>query len=81
MSLEKAIEHGKEKRKPYYRSQRFDRSCRNHGGCPYCESNRLHKSKVKEDAAKQQLENLYEEILTMTTDEYNDLFEEVNSGN
>ena len=43
MSLDKAIEHGKEHRKPYRKSQRFDKSCRNHGGCPWCEGDRLHK--------------------------------------
>ena len=42
MSLEKAIAHGKEHRKAYRGSKRFDRSCRNHGGCPYCENNRAH---------------------------------------
>ena len=40
MSLEKAVKHGKEKRKGYYGSQAFDHSCRPHGGCPYCENNR-----------------------------------------
>lgn len=45
MSLEKAIEHGKEHRKPYRGSKAIDPSCRNHGGCPWCEGNRLFKSK------------------------------------
>jgi hypothetical protein len=40
MSLEKAIEHKKEKRKPYRGSKRFDHTCRNHGSCSYCEDNR-----------------------------------------
>lgn len=40
MSLEKAIIHKKEHRKPYRGSKRFDCSCRNHGSCGYCESNR-----------------------------------------
>ena len=40
MSLDKAITHGKEKRKPYRGSKRFDRTCRNHGSCPYCRGNR-----------------------------------------
>ena len=40
MSLEKAIQHGKEKRKNYRGSEAFDHSCRPHGGCPYCENNR-----------------------------------------
>lgn len=40
MSLEKAIQHKKENRKPYRGSKAFDCSCRNHGSCGYCESNR-----------------------------------------
>lgn len=47
MSLDKAIEHGKEKRKPYRGSKAIDRSCRNHGGCPWCEENRKHKFRKK----------------------------------
>ena len=47
MSLDKAIEHGKEHRKPYRGSKRIDRTCRNHGGCPWCEGNRLHKYKKR----------------------------------
>lgn len=45
MSLDKAIDHGKEKRKPYRKSKKIDKSCRNHGGCPYCETGRLHSQK------------------------------------
>lgn len=40
MSLDKAIASGKEHRQPYKRSKAFDPSCRNHKGCPACESNR-----------------------------------------
>lgn len=47
MSLDKAIEHGKEKRKPYYGSKAIDHTCRNHGGCPWCEENRKHKFRDK----------------------------------
>jgi hypothetical protein len=51
MSLDKAIFYGKEKRKPYRGSKRFDRSCRNHGGCGYCLNNRMYqKNKVDEKA-------------------------------
>ncbi len=42
MSLEKAIKHKKEKRKPYYDSRRFDRTCRCNGSCGYCRGNRLY---------------------------------------
>ena len=51
MGLEKAILHGKEKRKPFRGSKRFDRSCRNHGGCGYCECNRKFADKKRRDAA------------------------------
>ena len=43
MSMDKAIEHGKEHRKPYTKSQAIDRTCRNHGSCTWCEGNRRHK--------------------------------------
>lgn len=59
MGLEKSIASGKEHRKPYYKSGRFDRTCRCHGSCPYCQNNRFHKTKIKEDAANFQIkENL-----------------------
>ena len=41
MSLDKAIQHKKEKRKPYRGSKAVDCTCRNHGSCSWCESNRL----------------------------------------
>lgn len=44
MSLDKAIRSGKEHRKKYYGSKAIDRSCRNHGGCPWCEENRQYKN-------------------------------------
>lgn len=47
MSLDKAIEHGKEKRKPYYGNKAIDPSCRSHGSCTYCEAGRQHSSKKR----------------------------------
>lgn len=47
MSLDKAIEKGREHRKPYKGAKRIDKTCRNHGGCPYCEGNRLYRT-IKE---------------------------------
>ena len=41
--LDKAIKSGKEHRKPYYDSRRFDRTCRNHGDCPWCQGKRAYK--------------------------------------
>ena len=63
MGLEKAIEHGKEHRKPYYGSKSFDPSCRNHGGCPWCEENRKHKYIVRQRKIDARLaEYFFEEI-------------------
>ena len=45
--MDKAIEHGKEKRKPYYGAKAIDASCRNHGDCPYCQGNRQHKNRKR----------------------------------
>ena len=56
MSLDRAIEHGKEHRKPYRGSKAFDSSCRCHGGCPWCERNRMFSQKRKDLDAKEQIE-------------------------
>jgi len=46
MGLEKAIKYGKEKRKSYRGAKAVDRSCRNHGDCPYCANNRRHNKRL-----------------------------------
>lgn len=56
MSLDKAIKHGKEKRKPYYKSGRFDKTCRSHGGCPYCYGNKMHKHRKQMAKADMRIE-------------------------
>lgn len=55
MSLDKAIKHGKEKRKPYRGAKAVDRTCRNHGTCPACRINREHKRLKGDLSAKEQL--------------------------
>ena len=59
--LDKAIEHGKEHRKPYRGSKAFDRTCRNHGGCDWCKDNRLYRTNRLEKKAKQDIETMEEE--------------------
>ena len=54
MSLDKAIEHGKEKRKPYRGSKAVDATCRNHGSCRWCEKNRTHGNKRREPSQEGQ---------------------------
>lgn len=61
MALDKAIEHGKEHRKPYHGGKSIDKTCRNHGGCPWCEENRKHKYIVCECVIKQKLKEYFSE--------------------
>ena len=52
MSLNKAIKHNKEHRKPYTGAKAVDCTCRNHGGCDRCKCNRLHQSLKVDEATK-----------------------------
>ena len=50
MSLDKGIENKKEHRKPYTGAKAVSKACRNHGFCDYCQENRYHKFKKREEA-------------------------------
>ena len=52
MPLDKAIEHGKEKCKPYRGSKAIDCSCRNNGTCEWCKASRLYSTRKREEAMK-----------------------------
>lgn len=56
MSLDKAIEHGKEHRKPYRKAQAVDTHCRCHGPCKWCMSNRTIQSQKELARTKETLE-------------------------
>lgn len=58
MSLDKAIEYGKEKRKPYKGAKAIACSCRNHGSCEWCKSNRLYQQLRMDEASRQALEEM-----------------------
>lgn len=60
MGLESGIEHHKEFRKPHRRSKAFDYSCRNHGGCPWCERNRLFNRRRLEAEVEDRLKEEYD---------------------
>lgn len=47
MGFDNHYPNRKDWRKPYRKAARFDRSCRPHGGCGYCEDNRLYTNKKR----------------------------------
>ena len=61
MSLDKAIQHGKEHRKHYRKSKRLDVTCRPHGGCIYCRNNRLYSHNRRKQIAEDELASFEEE--------------------
>lgn len=56
MSLNKAIKHGKEKRKPYSGAKAVCTACCNHGGDDWDLDDRIHKYKKAEESVKQKME-------------------------
>ena len=62
VSLDKAIESGKEHRRSYRGAKAVDSTCRNHGSCAWCYGNRTHKNNKRELAAEQERDE-YEELL------------------
>ena len=57
MSLDKAIEHGKEKRKPYHKAKKVSKLCRNHGACSWCMGNRTYKNRKRMVEGRDEEEN------------------------
>lgn len=60
MTLDKAIEHGKEHRKQYRGSKAVDKTCRNHGSDDWEKDNRLYRANRLEEKAKQDSEYVEE---------------------
>lgn len=60
MSLNKAIEHGKEHRKKYSLAKSVDSSCRNHGSCKWCRDNREYATKKVTECADYKLIEYFE---------------------
>lgn len=57
--LDKAIKNKKEYRKPYFGSKAIDITCRNHGSCSYCESNRKHSKHIANLASQEKLKDYF----------------------
>lgn len=71
MSLDKAISHGKEHRKPYRGAKACDKSCRNHGSDDWAKNNRLNSSNRLIEKSNQDLKEIditKNETCTVTLD-------------
>jgi len=55
MSLNKAIQSGKEHRRPYKGAKAIDYMCRNHGLCSYCRNARMHPQRKALEKANYEL--------------------------
>lgn len=60
MSLDKAISHGKEHRKPYRGAKACDKTCRNHGSDDWAKDNRLYRSNKLSEKSEQELKEMDE---------------------
>lgn len=60
MSFDKTYPNRKDWRKSYRGSKRFDRTCRCHGSCGYCNGNRTYTTRRGLEATDQQLKSLFE---------------------
>lgn len=54
MSLDKAIQYGKEHRKPYRGAAVWDSHCRNNNYCSWCRDNRTHANQCREYSAREE---------------------------
>ena len=59
MSFDNRYPNRKDWRRPYTKSKRFDRSCRCHGGCPWCERNRKYTDIKRRQHANDDLNEYY----------------------
>jgi hypothetical protein len=68
MSFDKNYPNRKDHRRHYRRSKAFDRSCRNHGRCSWCESDRLIQTlkadiKASEEAQLNKLAQTHDQLM------------------
>ncbi len=68
MSLDKVIEHQKEKRRQYRGCMSADRSCSNQGRCEWCMGNREYSHRKRDESMRCKLNEYYREINLNTVD-------------
>jgi len=60
MSLDKSIDHGKEKRKKYRGSKAWDCTCRNNNSCGWCRETRIHNTKRRKTESEYECEECFD---------------------
>lgn len=50
-------------RKPYTKSKRFDKTCRNHGSCSYCKNTRTHTENVRARISAEKFNDWWDQSL------------------
>lgn len=61
LGLDKAIQHGKERRRPYTGAKAVDRTCRNHGSCEWCRANREYANRKKAERMERRLKEWFDD--------------------
>jgi len=59
MSFDKPYPNRKDKRKPYYGAKAIDHTCRNHGSCSWCRSNRTYRFRISEPIVEDDVKKKY----------------------
>lgn len=62
MSFDNSYPNRKDRRKKYRGSKSFDRTCRNHGSCPYCEGTRTFSIKKIKEHSNLDLKEIKHEV-------------------
>lgn len=79
MSLDKAIQHKKERRKPYRGAAAWDSHCRNNNYCSWCRSDRTIQDRRNRIAADTQIDEFSKvQDLEAELKEYLDIINESN---
>lgn len=60
MSLDKGVEHGKEKRKKYRGGKAIDCTCRNNGSCSWCRDTRTHNTKRRKTESEYDCDDCFD---------------------
>jgi hypothetical protein len=69
MSLDKAVAHGKTRRKPYFGAKALSCSCRNHGTCDWCQNDREIAKRRAAQKAQDELKHDRHELLGFEMDD------------